>query len=310
MTLKDETLEIDTQLRSHLQKITGKQDKALEDIIFNVSGCISRTNISVKEYIADFQSDKIFNPDCLLLDNVEMFKYFNKKYIELAAHLFARRSTGLGTPTAACGEGELMAIVCSPRVKISKKKNEGDLKVDNKTIELKGDGVRVFSTKSGNSFYKEMMALSKLYNFIPNEVNKGRTAFEPWKDGKTGEMWSAQFKQSGPKIAKEFLIKLMNATGSEFSAASIDNCFKNGIFSSHQLRCEIIKSFFRNTTKEWDAFTCIKDGIIRSVSPDATSFDALVDAGVIIPGSNEKDTVGNYFRIFNNNDLGWYFRFV
>ena len=41
--------------------------------------------------------------------------------------MFELRPMGMGTPNAAVGEGEFMALFCSPKVQIAKKKDMGDL---------------------------------------------------------------------------------------------------------------------------------------------------------------------------------------
>lgn len=313
ISLKSQTIALDSEIAPFLHRITKKHGKALDDIVFNVSGCLARSGVSASRYLEAYASDGIFDATCMLRDNESITENTCPEFRAFVSYLYARRSTGLGTPTAATGEGELMLIACSPLVKISKKKDEGDLIIDGKKVELKGDGVRVFSSMPGTTYYKKNMEIGQRYGFIANPVNAGRTAFEPWKSGKNNKVanyWLEQFSVKGNEIASKFLEELMNATCSVFSKEAIENCFDTGVFSAPQLRREILKSFFKNTPKNWDALTSIQDGIVRSVGPDSTSFDSLVDANIIVPGANKKDTEGNYFRLFNRNDLGWYYRFV
>ena len=298
--------EVYVSLQPHFQSITGKKCKALNDIIFNVAGCLVMSGIDPKQYLKDYSQDKIFDPNCLFKDDVLVFNYFNKNYKRFAEILYSRRSTGLGTPHAASGEGELMAFACSPKVTISKKKGRGDLIVSKKTIEMKGDGVQITSSISGKDFYKSSIIIGKKYSFQPNKNRSyAQGAFEPYDIGKKANHWKAEFQKSGNKKASDFLFELMNATGAAYSRASINSCFPKGIFSPEQLQREMLKAMFlSNTTQQkWDYLSTIKNGIIRTITGDPKQWNKLVDDEVIIPS-------GNFFRINQHNPLGWYYKFA
>ena len=101
--------------------------------------------------------------------------------------MFEQRPVGLGTPNAMVGEGEFMALYTSPRVKLSKVKNTGDITVDGKAVELKGTELRFYSPMkiTGKQVQTHAQTLAKKYEVIPNSTVGNRTAFEPWDHGKS-----------------------------------------------------------------------------------------------------------------------------
>jgi hypothetical protein len=291
------------QLKPFVIKVSHKrEEKAVNDISRAMAGAILESGISLDVYLNDFKNDNIFDPSCLVKNTKNIFESVTPKYRDFAKILFCLRPVGLGTPNAMVGEGEVLALFTSPRVGIAKKSGTGDITVDGKNVELKGSGVRVYSQKSGVVFAKEVAEISKRYDIEPNDVNKGRKAFEPWESSKKkNQHWIQQFAKLGEKKSKKYLFEVMNATGSEFSEESIERVFKNG-FSVQQLEKEIIKSFFKSTQKKWDAFTVINNGSIVSITHDCDEFDKMVEEGIIKPEAN-------FFRMFQSNPLGWYVKF-
>jgi hypothetical protein len=276
--------------------------KAVNDVIRQMYHLFAIHDIQIDEYINDFTANTIFNAS-ILLTGGDLFSAVHSKYKDFAEELFMVRSTGLGTPNAASGEGELMALMLSPDVGISKKKDAGDLTVKGKSVELKGWAPRVFGSASGSSLNALGVNLCADYGIQTHSATKQRIAVEPWvANGKKREHWVNEFKKIGIPKAKEFLHKLMNGTGAKFDSASISNCFIGDVFSPEHLQREIIKKLFAATEKKWDFLTVIVDGKVETVSATTTDFEQAVDNGKIVPA-------GNFFRMFLSNPVGWYYRF-
>lgn len=303
------------EISDFINTITGKKEKALKDIVFHVAGCLVMSDISADEYIQSYLKNEIFDASVLLQDGAKLTDGFSSKFEEFGIELFSHRSIGIGTPNAACGEGELMAIVCSPNVKILKKKNQGDILVHGKKVELKGKDIRVFSKISGKKFHELSLMIAKKHNVIPNKSTIKVAQFvngsiEPWIEGKKdknqksiGDFWREQFKQIGTPAAVDFLFELMNATGSAFNKKDIELCFTDNVyFSNLILQRLIIKAFFNNTPRVWDSLTIIKNNIVRTITSDA-EFEKHINEGRIIPK-------GSFIRLNQDLPIGWYFDFI
>ena len=159
------------ELMPFVAHITGKTDKALDDIVFNIAGCLIEAEVSVKTYITAYKNDSIFNAVALYTNNAILSDFFAEEFKYLGSLLYSRRCVGIGTPNAACGEGELMAIACSPSVRVAKKKNEGDLYVNGNAIELKGSSIRVYSDATGKQLHEAGLKLAKQFGFENNKSN-------------------------------------------------------------------------------------------------------------------------------------------
>lgn len=303
------------EISDFINTITGKKEKALKDIVFHVAGCLVMSDISADEYIQSYLKNEIFDASVLLRDGAKLTDGFSSKFEEFGIELFSHRSIGIGTPRAASGEGELMAIVCSPNVKSLKKKNQGDILVHGKKVELKGKDIQVSSTITGKRFHELSLLIAKKYNIMPNkntikaeQFKNG--SFEPWIEGKKdknqksiGDFWREQFKQIGNSTAVDFLFDLMNATGSTFNKKDIELCFTDNMhFSNLMLQRLILTAFFKNTPKMWDSLTIIKNNIIRTITSDA-EFEKHINEGLIIPKNH-------FIRLNQDLPIGWYFDFI
>jgi hypothetical protein len=284
------------------KRLKKTEGKAVNDVIRQMYHLFALHDIDVTEFIKDFDANRIFDASVLLTGG-DLFSKVTEEYRDLATELYNVRSAGLGTPNAASGEGELMALMLSPDVSVSKKQNAGDLIVQGKYVELKGWAPRVFGNVSGTALNILGQKLCVKYGITPNSATKKRIAVEPWDTGKKNTHWKEQFQILGKNKAIQFLIELMNGTGATFSESSMARCFSGNIFSPAQLQKEIIKALFAANEKKWDFLTVIVDGKVEAVSNSNTDFEKAVDTGKIIPS-------GNFFRMFQPSTVGWYYRFA
>jgi hypothetical protein len=294
------------RLKPFVKTVSGKTaEKAIIDMSRSLTAALSEAEIEVEEYLNDYSADNIFNPTCLLGNHDDIFSFVSDKYKSFARIMFEMRPVGLGTPNAMVGEGEFMALFCSPRVGISKKKNSGDLTVDSKTIELKGTQLRFFSPMktTGKQVQSHAAKIAPKYKIRPNLSKGNRTAYEPWDNGRSkklnkGDHWIAQFDAIGEATSKKFLAELcsvfMDCTENDF-----DVCFINGKFDSDKLQLLIVSKFFKGMEKKWDAFTQINNSKITCITDDQDEFDKLI--------RNDKLKMdGNYFRSFQDITVGLY----
>ncbi len=300
---------ISSQLRRINEKLAGfiqqrikklGDSKAIQDITRQVTHAFALTDTDVDEFIKNFHADKIFNSNVLITGG-NLFDNVTPEYTDLAKELFHIRSFGLGTPNAASGEGELMCLILSPTVSISKKKNKGDLEVNGKLLELKGWAPRLFAPVTGKQLNDFGLKLCQSMGYEPNLATKGRPTVEPWDTGKKSQHWKQEFSKKTEALNKKFLFELMNATGAKFSHDAIARCFDGKTFNPSKLQLEILKSFFAIQEPEWDYLTNIEGGHVAVIPNNAEEFSKMVDAGKVIP-------TGNFFRMFQALPVGWYYK--
>lgn len=295
-----------TKLVPFVKTVSGKSaQKAILSMARMLNSSLLEAGIDIDTYINDFKSDDIFDPSCLLGNHNDLYTFVQKDYQEFARIMFEARPVGLGTPNAMVGEGEFMALFCSPRVGISKKKNTGDITVDGRTIELKGTELRFFSPlkTTGKQVQAHANSIAKLYNVSPNLSKGSRTAYEPWDNGNSKKLnkrqhWISQFARLGEDKSKQYLNDLcksfMPCQEEDFNA-----CFKEGVFDATELQMLIVRKFFGGMEKKWDAFTQIDNSKITCITDDQEKFNNLISEGKL-------KMSGNYFRSFQDITVGLY----
>jgi hypothetical protein len=305
-----------------VKKVTGKtKSKALIDMARMLNSALLEAGINLDAYIEDYTKDEIFDPGCLLGNHDSIFDFVKNPYKEFAKVMFESRPVGLGTPQAMVGEGEFMALFCSPRVGIAKKKDGGDITVDGKKVELKGGQLRFFSpTKiSGIRVQQHAKQISPTYGILPNRAGNGTnskiTDYQPWgncmgtrltpggkpkKDPRSiAQHWIEQFSVLGVDRSCEYLAELCNVIV-ECEKGDFVVCFDSDKkFNQVALQHLLVKKLFRHMVKKWDAFTQVTDGRIISITDDLVLFDTLIDTGKLVMDgcylrSNQHTTVGLY----------------
>jgi len=292
-------------LSAFVQEVSGKTGpKAVVDMARCIAGALAESETDAKQYQRAYRDDDIFDPTCLLGNHADVFDFVSEEYRAFCEVMLQLRPVGLGTPNAMVGEGEFMAIFCSPRVEISKKKNRGDIVVDGKTVELKGSNIRIMGGVSGMAVQRHAKEISKQYDVKPNQCSGNRIAFEPWdKNGakKKVQHWLQQFNALGPARSCAYLNELCSVF-MQCEADDFASCFDaNGIFDAFCLQRVILKKLFCAMNKQWDAFTVLDGNQIKCLPNDETVFAEMVDSGRVT-------ITGNYFRSFQNTRVGLYIR--
>ncbi len=305
-------LDIVNELSPFVAEVSGKENhKAVIDMARAIAAALAESEVALADYVAAYKKNEIFDAACLLGNHDNIFDFAKQPYLDFCKVMFELRPIGMGTPNAAVGEGEFMALFCSPQVTLSKKKGQGDLIVNGKRVELKGNAPRIFGEISGIALQKHATEISQKYGISPNNVKGGRYAkgkryaFEPWSKNAGGEKaahWKAQFARVGVTTACNYLSELCSAfircEPSDFAC-----CFDDEVFNVQAMERLILKRLYSVMEKGWDAFTIIENQSIKCLPGEAEQFDAMVDEGRI-------RVTDNYFRSFQDAKIGLYFEIV
>lgn len=287
-----------TSVESHCQSLTGKtlknNFKAIKDLARNLVVALHETGKNVDEYLDAYHNDKILNPSFVFVDGANWRDYVDLDWLDFCNVMFELRPVGLGTPNAMVGEAEFMLVFGSPRVTLSKKKNAGDIVVDNKTVELKGADMRIMGAVKGKEVQSHAAKVAAKYHLSPNDCTKARKAFEPWAKE---SHWQKEFAKIGVDASKNFLADLCSIF-MQCSPNDFDPCFSNN-FSSAELLKVMLKGLWANSDKLWDSYTVIDNGTISSLGTQKSQFDKLVNEGYIV-------VTENYFRSFQDTNVGLY----
>lgn len=313
------------KLKPFVKKVSNKTaDKAITDMSRMLTAALAEAEVAPDYYLQAYNTDTIFDPSCLLGNHPDIFAFVREEFKPLARIMFEMRPVGLGTPNAMVGEGEFMALFCSPRVGISKKKNSGDLTVDGKTVELKGTQLRFFSPMKTTGIQVQIHAaeVSLRYGVLPNKAGKGKnsmdTDFQPWgncfgdavtlkgkpkKDPRgIKQHWIEQFKKLGVKKSCQYLAEFCSVFV-ECQSKDFTDCFDtNGLFIESKFQFLLVKKMFAGMEKKWDAFTQIDNGRISCITDNNEQFNQIVDSGKLkMDGcyfrSNQPITVGLYVKL-------------
>lgn len=285
-------------LESHCEALTGKtiknNPKAIKDLARNLVLALHETGHIVEDYLKDYHDDNIIDPSFVFINGANWHDFVSEHWLDFCSVMFELRPVGLGTPNAMVGEAEFMLVFGSPRVTLSKKKNTGDVVVDNKTVELKGADMRIMGSVKGKEVQAHAKEVANRYGVKPNDCNRNRTAFEPWSKE---SHWQVEFAKIGVEDSKNFLAELcskfMDCTPADFNV-----CFQNK-FSSEDLLKIMVKGLWAKSEKLWDSYTVINNGKISSLSREKSQFDKLVNEGYI-------KVTENYFRSFQDTNVGLY----
>ncbi|GEM_PF-7081210 len=284
-------------LRSNAEN---KKKKALLDSLV-ISVLNMGLNLQdVKDCIKDVEKDEIINLD-FFKNGGNLFRdYIKSKWIIFAKELFTQRSVGLGTPNAASGEGELMFLFLSKKIK---KPTRGDLQINSEIIELKGErDVRVMGEISGKDFRKKTLKICEKFKLTPNKANI--TNLEAVEIEKLQHLshWKSELSKLSLQRQKEFIDMWLSCLDEEEHSTSVTKIFKNSSFDYDSFIREIIKILYSIMVKtsNFDKFIILGDGTnSKVISKDVLDFNKRVDDGEIIPMSD-------YFRINQNYNVGWY----
>ena len=286
-----------------VKDVSGKSgEKAVKDMARAIAGALAEAEISVKQYKEAYHCNNIFDAGCLLGSHASIFDFVTPDYLAFCKVMFELRPIGMGTPNAAVGEGEFMSVFCSPAVKIAKMKGKGDILVNEKYVELKGSGIRIFGDVTGAELQRHAQSISKKYGVNPNTATKNRVAFEPWyknQGGKKVSHWKEQFKVMGVDKSCRYLTELCGAF-MDCSPDEFQYCFdEKDVFDVMAMERFILKKLFAAMQKEWDAFTVIDNAAVKCLHNDDDAFANMVESGDV-------EVTGNYFRSFQETKIGLY----
>jgi len=279
--------------------------KKKEAILDNLVASIVRTDLTlkeVKECIEDVKNDKVVNLD-FFKKGGNLFKdYINPKWEEFAKALFRQRSVGLGTPNSASGEGELMFLFLSKKIK---KPTKGDLQIDNEIIELKGEGVRVQGKIRGKDFRDKTLKICEEFGLNPNKskVKKQEIKAVELEKVQHLEYWKKELSKLSISKQKEFIGKWLNCLDNKKHEDSVNKIFKENLFNQKLLIKEIVKILYAVMVDNgnFDEFIILGNGKNAKIfSKDKEDFNKKVDEGVT------EITKWDYFRINQDFNIGWY----
>jgi hypothetical protein len=301
--IKNEDLEI--ILLEHCYDMTilkrDAEPKKKESILDTLFGAIVRSdtpNETILEFINDIKKDTVFDVT-FFKKGGNVYDYINPKWQKICKYLYRQRSVGLGTPNAASGEGELMFLFISKRIK---KPSKGDLLLDNtEKIELKGEDVRVNGLISGVEFRKKTVELCKKWGLEPN-IAATKVYLEAVEIEKPQHQdhWIKQLSKLNSKDQKDFILSWFQIVDPSFSK-SIDHLFRPN-FDFEKFKKEIVKSLYSSmvSDRNFDKFIILGDGTNAKIfDNNIDTFNNHIDNGNI-------QINGDYFRINQDANIGWY----
>jgi hypothetical protein len=279
--------------------------KKVESILDSLVSAVIRSNTSLellKQCIEDVNNDNVINVD-FFSKGGNIYNYINPDYAEFAYTLFRQRSVGLGTPNAACGEGEMMFIFLS---KLIQKPTKGDLLINNERIELKGEQVRVSGKISGIDFRYKTIQVCESYGLTHNRANiqsKEIFAVELEKPQYL-EYWTNELFKLNLNDQKCFVIEWLKCINKKFDDFKvITRIFENDKFNHDLFLKEVVKILYVDMLEEgqFNILVLLGDGsdckIVRGNS--VRDFNRMIDTDVI-------QIESDYFRINQNFNVGMY----
>lgn len=274
------------------------EDKKINSIIDSlmISIIMSKTSLGgLLEFIYDIKNDKVIDVE-IFQNGGNIRQYLNPRWYELCMKLWVQTPKGLGTPNAAVGEGELMFVFISPNITKPKK---GDLFINDKIIELKGEGVRIMGDISGKEFRKKTLLISDKYNITPNFSKKNNLPSIEIEKEAHWSYWKRELSKLDNVTKNLFINEYLRCVDSSYEGISeeITNTITIDI-----IKKEIVKTLFSINIKEgcFDKLVILGNGSnIKIIPKDQNIFNQLLDNNSIIIGSD-------YFRINQNTTIGWY----
>lgn len=288
-----------------------KGEKAINDVTRHLSYCLLKNGImgrQFQQFKRDYSLGTIIDVSFLTESgNYKWLDFVDTQYQGLAKDLFQTRPMGLGTPNAACGEGEFMLFCSSP---ICRKPTRGDIEVitgrTSKIIELKGDNPRVTSSVPGNVFRRKTLELCQDYELTPNTSRTGGISGVQLTSGGTIQQhWRNELSKLNKRERKAFLAKWLLETKTltrNEANSSAELILHDGFIDIDLLKKEIIKYFFRHQVRarhEFSNMAFFKNDNVKIITNDVEKFFRLVDIDEIKPA-------GDYFRLNQNAPLAWY----
>jgi hypothetical protein len=271
-----------------------------------------RTIDNIRNFINEINNDEILDFE-IFEEGGDISNYIKRDRIPVCLSLWKERPI-LKTPNSASGEGELMFLFISKYIKQPKK---GDLLVDNKRIEIKGHGARVFGNISGKNFLRKTLKLLTEFNnkySVDMNPNISKSNIKAVELEKNESHWRNELNKLSLEKRKEFVKRWLECMNCDYPNIEndlnrfVDEIFKNDDFDKNILREKIAIILFKNT-KEKEKFE--KYMILGSIT-EVSNKEAHTDIK-IIDDDIEKDikdgkvkVLNDYFRINQDFKIGWY----
>jgi hypothetical protein len=298
-----------TILKEYIREKIGKREKAIDSVWINVLGVISALELTDKfvlKFLEDVKKDKIFKSLNFFNGGNWIEEVENPKYVKFLQSLFETCPKGLGTPNAACGEGELMLILSSPKLK---KPTKNDIQIDGgKTINLKNDTPRIFAEIDGKRLNKIMIAEANKLGLKPISGKSGES-IQLVTRNYINDYWNPQFSNMDKIQVLEFLSYFLSKLFPEDKITKNEtNEIVSKCLNGNQLVWEawieelIIFIFKYGKDKSENLLSMKVDGGVKVIPSNLIEFSELVRNKTIKFESG-------YFRMFQNGKVGIYIKF-
>ena len=277
------------------------EKKKVNSLVDAIIAAVIRSEMTFEEF--DECLKKADSGDVINLE------FFNKggnvwDFIDSNLHPFAKalwsqRSTAIGTPNAASGEGELMFLFLSPDITMPAR---GDLDVKGEEIELKGNLARVEGLISGRQLREETVALANRYGLTPNTPHRRpkEQAAELEKIAHESH-WISELAKISSNDREKFIFEWLRIVSPNATLKHAKKMLSSG-FITKEMQKMIVKLLYSNMVSRgnWSKIIFLGDGSSSIVCTDDLShFNSLIDSGRISIG-------GDYFRIWQDFNIGWY----
>ena len=194
-----------------------KKVQSVSDALIAAMVRSSCTAVQLREILHMREEDRLIDMDQFLNARGKvgspLEELWPERYRAVATNLIRQRPVGLGTPNAACGEGELFLLFSSPR---ASKPTKGDIQITSAgknqkahLFELKGPGGKISSGVPGKDINENVMRKAKelgILHHIPtssNSKSRGRPQFIPATKKETLE--KVMRDQLGPENSRLLL---------------------------------------------------------------------------------------------------------
>lgn len=298
-----------TQLIDFITKKISKDLKAEKSIlqcILGISLDLNIPNTLIINWIDDAKNDKIFKTLDFINGGNWQENVINKDYLPFMCELFGCRPVGLGTPNAACGEGELMLILSSTKIN---RPTKNDIKIGDEVFNLKNDTPRFFGEISGKKLNKKLLEVCDRLGFTPNYY-KSVKSVQLVNKNYVENHWNKQFVESEISTVKELLITFLVNLFPEkkVSDTSINHIISKVLIEKSLIwdlwiKELIIFLYTYGDEKKENLVLMNVDGVVNKIPTNLSDFTNLVRKNIIV-------FTLDYFRMNQNNKVGVYVKFV
>lgn len=279
--------------------------KKIESILDSLVAAVIRSKTStetLKQCINDIENNNVIDLS-FFEKGGNIYNYINPNYSELSYYLFRQRCVGIGTPNAASGEGELLFLFMN---KYIKKPTKGDLLINNKLIELKGENIRINGKISGIDFRYKTIKVAEYFGLNPNKANIQNKEVYVVEIEKPQylDYWTNELSKLSLNNQKCFIVEWLKCINKKFDNLKvISKIFENDEFNHNIFLKEIVKILYIDMLdeKQFDTMVLLGDGTnCKIVKGNSTNhFNKMIDREII---KLETD----YFRINQNFPVAYY----